>query len=51
MFESLTERLSGVFGNLGRSGRPSEKAGVAALRAVRWAAKPSAWPPRSVHRR
>ena len=37
MFESLTERLSGVFGNLGRRGRLSEKDVDAALREVRMA--------------
>lgn len=37
MFESLTERLSGVFGNLGRRGRLSDKDVDAALREVRMA--------------
>jgi len=37
MFESLTERLSGVFGNLGRRARLSEKDVDAALREVRMA--------------
>ncbi|MDE2898719.1 MAG: signal recognition particle receptor subunit alpha, partial [Chloroflexota bacterium] len=37
MFESLTERLSGVFGNLGRRGRLSETDVDAALREVRMA--------------
>ncbi len=37
MFESLTERLSGVFGNLGRRGRLSESDVDAALREVRMA--------------
>ena len=37
MFESLTERLNDVFGNLGRRGRLSEKDVDAALREVRMA--------------
>ena len=37
MFESLTERLSGVFGNLGRRGRLRESDVDAALREVRMA--------------
>ena len=37
MFESLSDRLNGIFKNLGRRGRLSEKEIAAALREVRMA--------------